>query len=99
MNEFVTVSESKTVTAHEIFNTITLRNDMERNNFEYEKEYEAYLKSEELIKKCVPYDSRYDKVITIIEEECIPFFYGERTAKETAKIINNRVQLYLDERK
>ena len=81
------------------WDAITLRNDMERNNFEYEKEYEAYLKSEELISKCVPYDSRYDKIITIIEEECIPFFYGERTAKETAKIINNRVQLYLDERK
>ncbi len=81
------------------WDAITLRNDMERNNFEYEKEYEAYLKSEELIKKCVPYDSRYDKIITIIEEECIPFFYGERTAQETAKIINNRVQLYLDERK
>ena len=78
---------------------ITLRNDMERSNFEYEEEYKAYLKSEELISKCVPYDSRYDEIKKIIDEECSPYFYEERTAKETAKIIQNRVQLYLDEMK
>ena len=72
---------------------------MERSNFEYEEEYNAYLKSEELISKCVPYDSWYDKIIEIIDEECSPYFYEERTAKETAKIIQNRVQLYLDEMK
>ena len=77
---------------------ITLRNDLEQHNFEHKEEYEAYVKAEELITKCVLYDRRYDKIKTIINEECLPFFCGERTAQETAKIINNRVQLYLDER-
>ena len=79
--------------------SIPLRNDMELNDFEHEKEYDAYLYVEEIISKCIPYDSRYDIIKSFIVEEIEPYYYGERTAKETAKIINNRVQLYLDERK
>ena len=80
---------------------IPLRNDMgmEQKDFEDEKEYEAYLKTEELISRCVPFNNRYAKIKDMISEECMPYFYGERTAQETAKIINNRVQLYLDEQK
>lgn len=79
--------------------SIPLRNDMELNDFEHEKEYDAYLYVEEIISKCIPYDSRYDIIKSFIVEEIEPYYYGERTAQETAKIINNRVQLYLDERK
>lgn len=79
--------------------SIPLRNDMELNDFEHEKEYDAYLYVEEIISKCIPYDSRYDIIKSFIVEEIEPYYYGERTAKETAKIINNRVQLYLDEQK
>lgn len=33
----------------------------------------------------------------IVEEEAKPFFYGEKTAREVATIIDGKVQLYLDE--
>ena len=78
---------------------IPLRNDMEMNDFEYEEEYDAQLKVKELVSMSVPYDSRYDIIKEIILEEIEPYYYGERTAQETARIIQNRVQLYLDERK
>lgn len=35
----------------------------------------------------------------IIEEEALPFFYGDKPAEKTAKAIDSRVQVYLDERK
>ena len=35
----------------------------------------------------------------IIYEELEPYFQGQRTAEEAARILDNRVQLYLDERK
>ncbi len=35
---------------------------------------------------------------TIIWEEALPFFHGEKPAEETARAIDSRVQLYLDER-
>lgn len=35
----------------------------------------------------------------IVEEEAIPFFYGEKPAQDVANAIDSRVQLYLDERK
>ena len=43
MNEFVTVSESKTVTAHEIFNSIDL-DDGVKNNYEIFKDVLAKIK-------------------------------------------------------
>lgn len=40
----------------------------------------------------------YDEtILSIIESEVIPFFAGESTAQETAKIIQSRVSLYLAE--
>ena len=35
---------------------------------------------------------------TIVQEELPPFFHGDRTAENTARIIQNRVQTYLSER-
>lgn len=35
----------------------------------------------------------------IVQEELAPFFDGSRTAQEAARILDSRVQLYLDERK
>jgi len=34
-----------------------------------------------------------------IEEETAPFFAGDRTAEDTARIIQNRVQTYLSEQR
>ena len=42
-------------------------------------------------------DSRSKAVIDIVESEAEAYFAGDRPAKEIAKIIQNRVQLYLDE--
>lgn len=41
----------------------------------------------------------FDPVYQIVLEESDAYFAGDRTAEETARIIENRVQLYLDERK
>ena len=45
------------------------------------------------------YDYEYNSIRAIVEEETKPFFDGDKTAEEVAKIIDNRVQLYLDETK
>jgi len=41
----------------------------------------------------------YDETISmIVKEETLPFFAGDRTAEDTARIIQNRIQIYLSER-
>lgn len=40
---------------------------------------------------------RTNAVSDIIQEEAESYFNGTRTAEDVAKIINNRVQLYLNE--
>ena len=42
-------------------------------------------------------DSRTEAVYDIVKSDAKMYFAGDRPAKETAKIIQNRVQLYLDE--
>ena len=38
-----------------------------------------------------------DKISSLINEETEAFYAGDKTAEETAEIIQNRVQLLLDE--
>ena len=38
-------------------------------------------------------------VMDIVDEEFYNFLEGSRSAQDTARIINQRVQIYLDERK
>lgn len=38
-----------------------------------------------------------EEIMDIVSEETGAFFAGDKTAKETAKVIQNRVQLYLDD--
>ncbi len=45
------------------------------------------------------YDYRASVISDIVYEETAPFFEGKKTAEEVARIIDNRVQLYLDEKK
>ena len=40
-----------------------------------------------------------EKILNIIDDETAPFFAGEKSAEEVAKIIQARVKLYLEERK
>lgn len=41
--------------------------------------------------------STNEELINIITEETAPFFKGQKTAKETADIIQNRIQIYVSE--
>ena len=38
-------------------------------------------------------------ILEIIQEEAKDYFNGNKSAEEIGKVINNRVQLYLNERK
>ncbi|MCI9071712.1 MAG: ABC transporter substrate-binding protein [Lachnospiraceae bacterium] len=52
----------------------------------------------EMLKDPIYYQWEND-IWDIIWEEALPFFYGEKAAAEVAKIVDSKVQLYLDERK
>lgn len=58
----------------------------------YVDEYIAYLED------CVPFPLEADYIRTIIMEETAPFFNGDKDVKTVCEIIQNRAQLYLDER-
>lgn len=48
----------------------------------------------------VKYSYSYDKTIMVmITEECSSFFAGEKTAQETAALIQNRVSIYVNEQR
>ncbi len=51
----------------------------------------------EMIRNARPISSELDDLRPIVDEELGAFLAGQKTAEETAKIIDSRVQLYLDE--
>ncbi|MBR1649582.1 MAG: extracellular solute-binding protein [Lachnospiraceae bacterium] len=51
----------------------------------------------ELIRSARPVNSEMMDIMYIFEEELGAFLAGQKTAEETAKVIDSRVQLYLDE--
>lgn len=61
---------------------------------EYAEQYFAFLDGAEFPK--APYGVH---IWDIVEEEAEAYFAGTKSAEEVAKVIDNRVQLYLDERK
>ena len=50
-----------------------------------------------LIENARPGNFYVKEIESIIDEELEPYFQGQRTAEEAARILDNRVQLYLDE--
>ena len=42
-------------------------------------------------------DEEYD-LLSILDEEVIPYFKGDKELDDVVKIIQNRIQLYLDEK-
>jgi len=43
---------------------------------------------------------RFDEALTeMIQEETLPFFHGDRSAADTARILQNRIQTFLSERR
>lgn len=52
-----------------------------------------------LLTNAEPLNSPAEDISSMVYEELDPYFAGERTAREAAEKLHNRVQLYLDERK
>lgn len=52
-----------------------------------------------LLEKAEPGNWHAAEIMSIVYEELEPYFAGQRTAAEAAANLDNRVQLYLDERK
>ncbi|MCH5340507.1 MAG: hypothetical protein J1E01_03470 [Acetatifactor sp.] len=50
------------------------------------------------LEQCVPAPGRYAEIIKIINEELSAYWAGDKSVNEVVKIIDNRVQVYLDER-
>lgn len=51
----------------------------------------------DFLENCEPEPVMPKQISNIIREEAIPYFNGDKSAEETANIIHNRVQLYMDE--
>lgn len=51
------------------------------------------------VETCVAYPLQNKKLVNIIDEELEAYFGGNYSADKAAELIDNRVQLYLDERK
>lgn len=57
---------------------------------------EEYL---DFLENCAPLPHSYEAIKEIIQTETDAYFDGTQSAEQIAKVIDNRVQLYLDERK
>lgn len=57
----------------------------------YLEEYMAYLES------CEPQPEYPSGISAILLEELLPYFEGDKSVEDTVRILQNRVQLYLDE--
>lgn len=66
--------------------------DQKSDGTTYTEEYKAFIKS------CVPSRGNGD-IMKIVEEEATAYFAGSKDALSVVRLIDNRVQLYLDERK
>lgn len=51
-----------------------------------------------LLESCVPYPENYDVITGIVWEEAQSYLTGDKSAKDVASVIDNRIQMYLDER-
>ena len=73
---------------------------MNRIFFQWEKLDEGQVETFwRILDNAVPAVFRSDDIWTMVDEELQPYFNGERSAREAAAILHNRVQLYLDEQK
>lgn len=60
-----------------------------------QEEYDAFMA---LYESCTNVYSYNDEVMTIILEEAAPFFEGQKTAQETASLVQNRLGLFMAEK-
>lgn len=66
---------------------------LKKDGTTYIEDFNAYME------QCVAKPLADDKLRAILEEELDAFFAGGKSAEDVAKVIDNRVQLYLNERK
>ena len=59
-----------------------------------QEEYDAFMA---LYEACANVYSYNDEIMQIILEEAAAFFEGQKTAQETASLIQNRLSLYVSE--
>ena len=52
-----------------------------------------------LLESLVPYPGTYDAIESIVWEEAAAYINGDKSAQEVVKIVDSRIQLYLDERR
>ena len=65
---------------------------------ETKKDGSVYIRQyNEFLENCVPLPDSYYEIADIISEEARGYFYGDKTPEQTAEVIGNRVQTYLDE--
>ena len=50
------------------------------------------------LESCVPAPALHPELMKIISEELEAFYTGDKSAEQTAKIIDGRIQIYLDEK-
>lgn len=55
------------------------------------KEYKSFLES------CAPYPEVYNDIVSIVWEEAQGYIEGDKNAKDVARVIDRRIQVYLDE--
>ena len=55
------------------------------------RDYKDFLES------CIPQPESYDDILSIVWEESQSYIAGDKSAKDVARIIDSRIQLYLDE--
>jgi hypothetical protein len=58
-------------------------------------EYDMFMA---LYESCTNVYSYNEEMMTIILEEAAPFFEGQKTAQETANLIQNRIGLFMAEK-
>lgn len=51
----------------------------------------------EFLESCIPRPESYDDIISLVWEESQSYIAGDKSAREVARIIDSRIQLYLDE--
>ncbi len=51
----------------------------------------------ELAESCIPQKDEYEQIDSIVIEEVQAFFYGQKTAKQVAEVIQSRVTIFLEE--
>lgn len=49
------------------------------------------------LESCIPEPGNYDDIVSIVWEESQSYIAGDKGARDVARIIDNRIQLYLDE--